>query len=603
MPDQPIEEPNELDGSLSRRAVLGAAGAAAGLAVGAGAIDPAEARRGGPDGRGTTLEQTLLKGDKGKHGYRKIVVGPGEPHLVRDDLMKGVRRPGKARRRGILAMGQLTDMHLMDAQSPARVEFLDRLDDPGSPWAAILPFQGAYRAQDMLTPHVAEATVRALRRVGRGPVTGLPFAFTVTTGDNVDNTQYNELRWQIDLLDGKRIVPDSGDLSKYEGVADQTSYDVHYWHPDGPPPGQPTDLRISQAGFPRVPGLLDACRRPFGTKGLGMPWMSVFGNHDGLVQGNVPSNPLVAQIATGSTKITDLPPGADIGTLAQQLLRNDPQGLQTLFGGPARKVTADPNRRPLSRAETIAEYFKSTGTPHGHGYTAWNLATSNAYYTFGKGRVRGIALDTVNPFGGSEGSIDETQLAWLTEQLKKGSRHYLDESGHVVKGGKHDRLFVIFSHHTIGTMDNNSGPNRVLGPQVAELLLRFPNVVLWVNGHTHRNTVTPYARPKHAKVRGGFWEVNTAAHVDWPQQARTVEIVDNRNGTLSIFGTIVDHVAPTSYGKHPTSPLELASLSRELGANDWQESDRVIHGQDGRRGRVEDRNVELLVPAPFSFGH
>ena len=143
MPDQPIEEPNELDGSLSRRAVLGAAGAAAGLAVGAGAIDPAEARRSGPDGRGTTLEQTLLKGDKGKHGYRKIVVGPGEPHLVRDDLMKGVRRPGKARRRGILAMGQLTDMHLMDAQSPARVEFLDRLDDPGSPWAAILPFQGA----------------------------------------------------------------------------------------------------------------------------------------------------------------------------------------------------------------------------------------------------------------------------------------------------------------------------------------------------------------------------------------------------------------------------------------------------------------------------
>ena len=43
-----------------------------------------------------------------------------------------------------------------------------------------------------------------------------------------------------------------------------------------------------------------------------MPWLSVFGNHDGLVQGNVPTNPLVAQIATGPAKIIDLPPGTDI---------------------------------------------------------------------------------------------------------------------------------------------------------------------------------------------------------------------------------------------------------------------------------------------------
>jgi metallophosphoesterase (TIGR03767 family) len=594
-------QPDEFESSVSRRAVLGA-GLAGSAAVGAGALDPAVAARGGkPDGRGTTVAQTLLKGAKDKHGYRKIIVGPGEPHLLRDELMKRVGRPGPARRRALVALGQLTDMHLNDTQSPARVEFLDRLDDPDSPFASVLPFQGAYRAQDMLNMHVADATVRALRKVGRGPVTGLPLAYTVTTGDNVDNTQYNELRWQIDLLDGKRIRPDSGDLTKYEGVADQTSYDVRYWHPDGPPAGSPVDMRIGQYGFPRLPGLLDACRQPFGTKGLGMPWLSVFGNHDGLVQGNVPSNPLIAQLATGNKKIIDLPPGTNVGELAGQLVNNDPQGLATLFGGPSRQVTADPNRRPLSRAETIAEYFRTTGTPHGHGYTAWNLATSNAYYTFGKGRVRGIMLDTVNPFGGSEGSIDANQLAWLTAKLKAGSRHYLDESGHSVRGGKHDRLFVIYSHHTIDTMDNATGPGRVLGPAVRELLLRFPNVILWVNGHTHRNTVTPHARSKHAKAPGGFWEINTAAHVDWPQQARTVEIVDNRNGTLSVFGTIIDHAAPTSYGKRPKSPLDLASLSRELGANDWQENGKSPAGQDGRRGRLEDRNVELLIPAPFKL--
>jgi metallophosphoesterase (TIGR03767 family) len=607
MADETARDGQQSEQGITRRQALGLGAAAAGAVAAAGLLRPGAA---GADPvadaptfpvapQGTTLARTLQHGTPGTLGYRRIVPGPGEPSLVRGDLLGGAAR-GSGSRTALAAFAQLTDMHVLDAQSPARVEFLDRLDDPGSPYE-VLPFTGAYRPQDMLTTHVAEATVRAMRQVDRGPVTGLPLAFVVTTGDNVDNTQYNELRWQIDILDGKRVRPDSGDRTKYEGVADQTAYDTHYWHPDGPPPGQPVDERIATYGYPKIPGLLDTCRKPFRAQGLDMPWISVFGNHDGLAQGTVPSSPLVAQIATGSTKITDLPANADIGELAAHLVNNDPRGLQTLFSGPSRTVTPDADRRPLTRAEVIAEYFKTSGTPNGHGYTAWNVATSNAYYTFGKGKVRGISLDTVNQNGGSEGSIDQAQLAWLTAQLVKGSRRYLDESGKWVKGGKRDKLFVIFSHHTIDTMDNNTGPGRVLGPQVRDLLLRFPNVILWVNGHTHRNNVIPHKRKKSSKAPGGFWEVNTAAHVDWPQQARTVELVDNGDGTLSVFGTIIDHVAPPTYGKHPKGPLELASLSRELAANDWQERDRPEDGQDGRRGRVEDRNVELLVPAPFDI--
>jgi metallophosphoesterase (TIGR03767 family) len=596
------EQPDEVEGTLSRRAVLGA-GLVGGAAIGGGAVDPASAHGGPGSGKGTTLRRTLLRGSPGPGGYRKIVVGPGEPHLVRHDLMAAARgRHSGRRRRAVLALGQLTDLHLMDTQSPARVEFLDRYNDPDSPFAPFLPFQSSYRAQEMLTPHVAEATVRALRAVRRGPVTGLPLAFAITTGDNVDNTQLNELRWQIDLLDGVPIRPDSGDLTKYEGVADQVAFHPRYWHPDGPPAGSSPDLPTSQFGFPTLPGLLDACRTPFATTGIGMPWLTVFGNHDGLVQGNVPSSPPIVGLATGPAKIIDLPPGTDILLLAQQLQSGDPQGLATLFSGPFRLVTPDPDRRPLSRTETIAEHFHTSGRPHGHGYSAWNLATGKAYYRFDRGQVRGIVLDTVNPFGGSEGSIDAEQLAWLTAQLEAGSRRYLDESGHVVRGGRHDRLFVIFSHHTIGSMNNATGVGRVLGPAVRDLLLRFPNVVLWVNGHTHRNTVIPHKRPAGSPAQGGFWEVNTAAHVDWPQQARTIEIVDNRNGSLSVFGTLVDHAGPTSYGSRPTTPLQLASLSRELAANDWQERTSPP-GQDGRRGRVEDRNVELLLPAPFDLGH
>jgi hypothetical protein len=60
-----------------------------------------------------------------------------------------------------------------------------------------------------------------------------------------------------------------------------------------------------------------------------------------------------------------------------------------------------------------------------------------------------------------------------------------------------------------------------------------------------------------------------------------------------VFGTILDHAGPVARGGLSTTTA-LSALSRELAANDWQ--DRT----DVRRGGIEDRNVELVIPAPFA---
>ena len=243
-------------------------------------------------------------------------------------------------------------------------------------------------------------------------------------------------------------------------------------------------------------------------------------------------------------------------------------------------VHRDGQRKVLTRKQVVEEHFHTTGAgPVGHGFTAANRLKGTAYYTFDKGtNIRGIVLDTVNPNGYADGSIDKPQFDWLKQQLALPSTA--------------TKYVIIFSHHTIATMNNplvvtglDLNP-RVLGPAVKTELLKHANVVAWVNGHTHRNQIIAQ---KQATGPGGFWEINTASHVDFPQQSRTIEVVDNGNGTLSIFCTMLDHAGPASYGESLATTSALSALARELAANDPQER------TSGKNGAATDRNVELLV--------
>ena len=130
-------------------------------------------------------------------------------------------RPGDGSPPGrpLLVFAQLSDTHVMDHQSPARVELLDRFADPDLAPVGHDRTVGTYRPQELFTHHVLEAMVQAVNRCPSGPVTGAALDFAIVTGDSTDNAQLNELQAYLSLLNGGWTVPDSGDQDRYEGVA------------------------------------------------------------------------------------------------------------------------------------------------------------------------------------------------------------------------------------------------------------------------------------------------------------------------------------------------------------------------------------------------
>ena len=273
----------------------------------------------------------------------------------------------------LATFAQLTDAHVRDEESPARVPFLDRLGGA---------FRSTFRPHEALSPQVLAAAVRAVNRARPDAVAGhgRPRRLAPRRPSSTRRSRC----WTAAACE-----PDTG-ARGYDGVQQASDPDPLFYRPD--------------LDAPRHPGLMAAAQRPFAAPGLAAPWLPAVGNHDVLVQGEVPPTARIDAVATGARMVVGLDPallptGAVDSAAAVDAL---------LAAGRARavpvRVPADPARRLLRPAELLGA---ADGPARRAGRPARRRGPADARLRRRpRRRARAcIVLDTADRAGGSRGRL------------------------------------------------------------------------------------------------------------------------------------------------------------------------------------------------------
>jgi len=413
----------------------------------------------------------------------------------------------------------ISDIHIVDKESPAQVIYTGyNYPELTTPEGQPVGNSSAYSAIILYTTQVLDTAVQTINALHKKA----PFDFGIGLGDAANNTQFNELRWYIDVLDGKKITPSSG----------------------------------AHAGAKTID-----YQKPYQAAGLdkSIKWYQVIGNHDQFWMGSAEVDSYLRKTYVGSSvlntgPITSIPPdfATVLGTRGFYMGLVDGEtefgeiidvGAASNYSKPP-KIVADGKRRSLLMRRWMRQFFNTTSQPVGHGFTRQMVKDGFACYSFYPREnipIKVIVLDDTDKVGcGAAASLDQKRYDWLVQELDEG-----EAAG---------ELMIICAHIPLRPYAQNPPPaHNPLAPlwslwspfseisedTLLDTLHNYKNLILWCAGHVHRNTITPQPSPD-GDPEYGFWEVETPSLRDFPRQLRRFEIVLNTDMTLSIFALDVD---------------------------------------------------------------
>ena len=371
----------------------------------------------------------------------------------------------------VARFAHISDTHLMDEESPARF-----------PGARVFT-RAAWRPYESYSAQLFDGIIRTVNRIHTA---GRNINFLVHTGDACDNVQSNELAWFLAVMDGQQVNPLTGLDDRAEEARPETTLDPH-------------------AAF-QAQGLYRS-----GQHGdlPSIPWYLVFGNHDAYAIGTIPIFESAGEHRTAPLLLPGRPGfilPVRLDPLASSAYGNvtpgDP-GPPPLFTQP-RFVQPNQERAFFDDHEFIAALSNTVSEPAGHGFA--NSQGATWYSVSPAAGVCLIGLDTNNraiEWPGhfyDEGAISREQLAFLRIELDAAQER--------------DELVIVATHHPSSALRSGYG-SETTGTEFRALLNEYPNVILHLAGHRHRNRVME---------QGGYLEIETCSTLDLPQEGRLIEI-------------------------------------------------------------------------------